>query len=184
MNKKEKSIFIILLMIDTSFMYLLKFPNFISTYMSNYQKALLVAVILIINVFYTKKIIKNGFVFIYSMILLRFMFTTSVLLGNLRYNQNIKDVLSNGIYLLVPFSYFLLSLFTKSKKGLLEFENIIIVLGTLQAFLFNLQYIMYNSFNYVFLNIDINKSIISSRFGEIRIYESSYLIIFSSIFKT
>lgn len=181
MDKNARIILVILLLIDTSFMYLFEFPSFISTYMNNYQKLFLVVVIIGLTILYAKKIINKRYVFTYSMFLLSFMFIIAIILGVLRYNQGIKAVLSQGIYILVPFAYFLLNSFINDKKSLIDFENIIVIFGTIQALLFDIQYLIYNMFGIVFLNIDINKSILSARFGQIRIYESSYLLIFATI---
>lgn len=181
MNKQKKLTLLFLFCLDTSFFYLIKIPGFISQYINNYQKAFLVVVVFIVMLFYIKQIVNYRYYFIYNILGLIFIFTMAFIIGTLRYDQNIKSILIVSIHFLVPLVYLFFMIIIKDKKSLDNFQNILIYCGTFLALLFNFQYIIFNLTNKVFLNININKSIIATRFGGIRIYESSFFILFSSI---
>ncbi len=170
-----------ILLLDVSFFYLLPIDS-ISNVLSNYQKLLITIFVVFALVLTFFKTFKNiRYLFFYNILFLGFLYVSEVVLSNISYNQGIKSIIVSSNQYIVLGAYFLISYYVVKKSNIDTLEKIILIFVIALSSIFIIQYLIYKFDGNLFLFIDKNRALMSKRFGEIRIYESTYFNIWGFV---
>ncbi|CAJ1609388.1 hypothetical protein GNF54_09030 [Clostridium perfringens] len=170
-----KYFLIIIFLLENSFFYIFNLPKFILKINNEYQKILIVSLILflIIIMHYSGKTYKYKFK--KGICFFIFIYFVEVIVSCIRYNQSIFDTILNSNYYLIILLYFPLLYFLRTSNNIKFLKNLFIYSTLILVILFIMQVYI---FDFKFLNINFDKF----RFGTLRILESSNIIVIGTIF--
>lgn len=163
-----EKLIILILLVETKFIYLIPVPSFISKINNAHQKIIVVMIIITIVLLLSTKLLNQRYM-IFTPVVLIFIgiYIIEIMLSYTNYDQGVLNAFIASNYYLIPISYFIYSYYFRRDNGLEKFKNIFINFTIVLSILFLIQYILIN-FNIKFLQIDFEQV----RFGDLRIYES------------
>lgn len=173
-----KIIIALIILLDTSFLYLIPISDISNGIIGYYQKMGLSCFAILISLLLINKIFKkeNKYIFQNNILVLFVMVLIQIVVSKLIYNQGFSALLSMSNQYILLILYFFFTYYISYKNNREKFENITIKFLLILSILMLVQYIIYIKTGNLFLSIKLG-----TRYGSIRVYESDYFFTFGAV---
>lgn len=177
-----KKITYLILILDLSFFYLIPISRLSRNLIANYQK-LGIAMIVLLSIHIGMKMLfkYEKYVFTTNILFFILIFINEFILSHIEYKQDIISLITVSNCYLILLAYFFISFYLKKSNDISKLENTIVYFTIIISGVLILQYIIYNLTGNMFLFIDQTRAKTNIRFNGIRIYESTFFIIFGFV---